>query len=139
MKSDSILLQTVARLTFYLMMILSFFLYWRGHNDPGGGFVAGLLASGAIILQMLAFGIEQVKKLLPFNPILVLASGLAIALATGLAAMLFQFPFMTSALFVRDLPLLGSFEISSAAVFDLGVYLTVVGATIGIIFAIGED
>ena len=139
MKSESILLQTVARLTFYLMMILSFFLYWRGHNDPGGGFVAGLLASGAIVLQMLAFGIEQVKKLLPFNSILVLASGLAIALLTGLTAMIFHYPFMTSALFVRDLPLVGSFEISSAAIFDLGVYLTVVGATISIIFAIGED
>jgi multicomponent Na+:H+ antiporter subunit A len=132
------ILQSIARLTLHLMLLFSIYLLLRGHNAPGGGFIAGMLTAVAIILQMVAFDLESFKQEIPWNPLLVVMAGLTVAALTGLGALLFGLPFLTSAFGHFHLPFLGEVELVTATLFDLGVYLVVVGTTLGIIRTIAE-
>jgi multicomponent Na+:H+ antiporter subunit B len=114
-------------------------IFFAGHYTPGGGFVGGLLTASAIVLLMLAFDLETVKKILPVNYVFMTAAGLLIALGTASASIFFDVPFFTHAYDYFDLPLFGKTSLHSAALFDLGVYLVVVGVTMTIIQTIGED
>ncbi len=137
--SPSPILQSIARLTLHLMLLFSLYLLLRGHNAPGGGFIAGMLTAVAIILQMVAFDVESFRQEIPWNPLHIVMLGLTISALTGLSALAFGQPFLTSALAHFHLPLLGEVELVSAALFDLGVYLVVVGTTLGIIRTIAEE
>jgi multicomponent K+:H+ antiporter subunit A len=135
----SLILQSISRLTLHLMLLFSIYLLVRGHNAPGGGFIAGMLTAVAIILQMVAFDVESFKQEIPWNPLLIVMSGLTVAALTGLGALAFGKPFLTSAFGHFHLPFLGEVELASAALFDVGVYLVVVGTTLGIIRTIAEE
>ncbi len=131
------ILATFARLLLPLALLVSFYIFLRGHNLPGGGFIAGLITAIALIVQYLANGVSWTQARLPAHTHPWIASGLVIALLTGLASWLFGRPFLTSAFGHFDWPLVGEFELASAMAFDLGVYLVVVGATLLILINLG--
>ncbi len=134
----SLILQSVARLLFPLMLLFAAFVFLRGHNLPGGGFIAGLIASLAIVLQYLANGITWMSSRIRTNMHLVIAIGLAFAIGTGMVSIFLGYPFMTSAFTYLKWPGVGKFEVASAMMFDLGVFLAVVGATVMILVELGK-
>jgi multicomponent K+:H+ antiporter subunit A len=129
-----LLLRSAARLVLPLALMLSVYLFWRGHDRPGGGFIAGLVTAAALVLQSMALGQARAEALLRAAGgrrfVRWIAAGLALAGLTGAGAFAFGRPFLTSAFGHPVLPLLGELPLASAALFDLGVYVTVVGATL---------
>ncbi|MDZ7585862.1 MAG: MnhB domain-containing protein, partial [Thiobacillus sp.] len=110
----------------------------RGHNQPGGGFIAGLITAVALIVQYLANGAAWTHRRMASDSHPMVAWGLAIAAFTGLASWLFGYPFLTSTFSHVDWPVVGEFELASAMAFDLGVFLVVVGATLMILVNLGS-
>lgn len=125
-----IMLAQISRPLLPLALMVSLFIFLRGHNMPGGGFIAGLITAVALISQYIASGINWSEKrvILPYQ--IVLALGVAIATLTGVGSYAFGYPFLTSWFTYVTLPVVGKFELATAMIFDLGVYLTVVGATL---------
>jgi len=134
----SAFLPLVARLLLPLATLVSLYLFLRGHNAPGGGFIAGLVLALALILQYVANGREWVEQRLRTDFRAWIGAGLLIAGAAGIGSWLFSAPFLTSTYAYWTLPLLGAVPLASAVVFDLGVYLTVVGATMLALVSIGR-
>jgi multicomponent K+:H+ antiporter subunit A len=132
------MMQTVTRLILPLMLMVSVYIFLRGHNLPGGGFIAGLIAAVALIVQYLANGIEWTKAKLRFEKESLISYGLLIATTTGLISILIGYPFLTSAFTHLDWPVVGEFEVASAIAFDLGVFLVVVGSTVLILVQLGQ-
>jgi multicomponent K+:H+ antiporter subunit A len=131
--SQPVMLRMAARLVLPLALAVSVYIFWRGHNLPGGGFIAGLITAVALVLQYMAVGQERADMLLHsrggqrFSRWI--GSGLAIAGLTGVGAFVLGRPFLTSAFGHPTVPLLGELSLATAALFDLGVYITVVGST----------
>ena len=120
-----LLLRVAARWLLPLALLVSLFLFVRGHNAPGGGFVAGLVTAAALLMQHMAGGGAKLR----FDYARIAGAGLLVAGATGAGAWFFGKPFLTSAHAEPVLPVLGALPLASAMLFDLGVYLAVVGAT----------
>ena len=139
MRTNDVMLQSATKVVTFIILMFAVHIFFAGHYTPGGGFVGGLLTASAIVLLMLAFDLETVKTILPVNYVTMTAVGLLIALGTASASILFDVPFFTHAYDYFDLPLFGKTSLHSAALFDLGVYLVVVGVTMTIIQTIGED
>ena len=133
-----LILRTLARPLLPMALLVSAYIFLRGHNLPGGGFIAGLITAAALSLQYVACGIRwaQVRMLTQFRPLIGL--GLLIAGLTGLGSLLFDHPFLTSWFSYFYLPVIGKFELATALLFDLGVYATVVGATLLILSNLGR-
>jgi multicomponent K+:H+ antiporter subunit A len=121
------------------MGIIAVYFFMRGHNLPGGGFVAGLIFATAIIVQYMVAGTDWVESQLRLRPHRWIAWGLVTACGTGLGAWLFGYPFLTSHTAHLHLPLLGEIHVPSAFVFDLGVFLVVVGTTMLILVALAHQ
>lgn len=117
----------------------SVYLLLRGHDLPGGGFVAGVTMAVAFILQYMAHGTVWVEARLRVLPVRWMGMGLLLAVGTGAAAWLFQRPFLSSAFFYIDIPLIGAVPLASALLFDLGVFALVVGATVLMLIAIAHQ
>jgi multicomponent K+:H+ antiporter subunit A len=132
------IVQTITRLLFPLMLMVAVFIFLRGHNLPGGGFIAGLIAAVALISQYLANGIEWTNQRLKTDMHKVIAMGLLVAVVTGLVSIGLGYPFLTSAFTYLNWPVVGQFEIASAIAFDLGVLLVVVGVTVIILVELGK-
>ena len=120
-----------------LALLVSAYLFLRGHNAPGGGFIAGLVTGTAMLLQYVAQGSAWASARLPWNYTRVIAAGLLLATATGLASWAFGAPFLTSTFGYVTWPVVGKFELASAMAFDLGIYLAVVGVVMVIISRLG--
>lgn len=133
----SLILQTSSKLILPLMMIFSFFLLLRGHNEPGGGFIGGLVASAGFILYSLAFSVEETKSILKVNPLNLIITGLLIALFSGIYPLLFSKLFMTGLWTDFELPIIG--KLGTPFIFDIGVYFVVLGIAVSIIFSISEE
>ncbi len=133
-----VIMASFSQLLLPLALVVALFVLLRGHNLPGGGFIAGLITAVALILQYLANGVAWTQSRLShrLNPLV--GIGLAMATATGLASWLFGFPFLTSTFTHVHWPLVGEFELASAMIFDIGVYLVVVGVTVGILIRLGR-
>ncbi len=127
------------RWLFPSMLAVGAFLFLRGHDLPGGGFVAGLTVAIALIVQYMAAGVRRVEMQLRVRPLRWMALGLLVALATGLGAWLAGEPFLSSQHFDLELPLLGHLPLASALFFDLGVFALVVGATTLILIALAHQ
>jgi multicomponent Na+:H+ antiporter subunit B len=134
---DSIVLRTVARLTLPLLLLLSVFLLLRGHNLPGGGFSGGLIASCAVILQMVAFGPTYARRVMPINYLLAAAFGVAFAAAWGIPALLAGNAYMEAYWIEQPIPGIG--KIGTPVLFDLGVYFTVIGVTTQLALLLAEE
>ncbi|MCP1366616.1 monovalent cation/H+ antiporter subunit A, partial [Halomonas sp. BBD48] len=131
-------LTSVSQTLLPLALLVSAFIFLRGHNQPGGGFIAGLVTAVALILIYMARGVEWTQSRLdfPYQPVAI--GGVAVATLTGLGSWVFDRPFLTSAFGHFHLPLVGDFELATAMLFDLGVYLAVVGATLMILANLGK-
>jgi len=133
-----LILSQMTRFLLPLALLVSAFLFLRGHNAPGGGFIAGLVTAVALILQYMANGTAWTQRQwrMPFHPLI--ACGVLIATATGAGSLLLNHPFLTSTFGHVTLPVVGEFELASAMLFDLGVFLTVVGVIMLILANLGK-
>lgn len=126
-----------------LALVISLYIFLRGHNYPGGGFIAGLITSLALIIQYIALGQDQAEQMLKAKSgrlyEIWIGTGLSIAGLTALAAWYWGRPFLTSAHIYVSPPILGEMHLASAAAFDVGVYITVVGATMLMISVLGDS
>ncbi len=129
----------LVRLLLPLSVLVAVYFFMRGHNAPGGGFVAGLVMSVALVLQFIVSGTEWVEEHLRIYPRRWIAIGLLLALATGGGSVLLGYPFMTTHTAHLHLPLLGEIHVPSALFFDMGVFSLVLGATMLILTALAHQ
>ena len=133
----SSILQTAARLLMPLLLLFAVFLLLRGHNQPGGGFVGGLVVAASFVLYSIAFSVEAARRALLVRPSKLLGIGLLVALASGLPAVVAGRPFMTAmwtTLPSGSTPL----AVGTPLLFDVGVFITVVGVVLTIVFTLTE-
>ncbi len=133
----SSILRSTSRFLVPLMLLFSVFLLVRGHNQPGGGFVGGLVAATAFALVLLAEGLGMARRLLRLEPLSLVGTGLLVALVSGLPPLLGGRAFMTGQWLDASLPVVG--KLGSPVVFDVGVYLVVLGIVLSILFALAEE
>jgi multicomponent K+:H+ antiporter subunit A len=129
----------LVRLLLPLSVLVSVYFFMRGHNQPGGGFVAGLVMSVALLLQFIVSGTEWVEEHLRIYPRRWIAAGLLLALATGGGAIVLGYPFLTTHTAHLHLPVLGEVHVPSALFFDMGVFALVLGATMLILTALAHQ
>jgi multicomponent K+:H+ antiporter subunit A len=139
-QSHPLLLALLARLMLPLTGLVAAFIFLRGHNMPGGGFIASLIVSVALLLQYLASGVLWTESRVRINYRTLAGLGLLVAAGTGLGSLVFGRPFLTSAfghVSFAPVPLIGEFELSTAMLFDVGVFGAVVGTTLTIVSHLG--
>jgi len=130
----SVILQTATKYLLPILILFSIFLLLRGHYEPGGGFVGGLVASIAFVLHSFAFGTESTMKILRRKPMSLIPIGLGISTLSVVIPTFFGLPPMTGLWFEEPIPVIGM--IGSSLFFDLGVYLVVIGVVLTILFTI---
>jgi len=137
---NTLIFRTVAPFLTALMVLFSLFVMLRGHNEPGGGFIGGLIAVSAFAIYGIANGVVAVRHALWFHPMAISAFGLFMACLAGLTSIVFAVPFMTG-LWVYPVILGVEIPLSSVMMFDVGVYLVVVGSITSIALALegGDD
>jgi multicomponent Na+:H+ antiporter subunit B len=133
----SLILSTATRYLLPLLLLFSIFLLLRGHNDPGGGFAGGLVAAAAFALYAIANGVAAARRVLSVTPGTLIGGGLLVAVSSGLLPVLLGQPFMTGLWDKRPIPVIG--KLGTPLLFDLGVYLVVIGITLLIIFSLAEE
>ncbi|CUX28745.1 Na(+)/H(+) antiporter subunit B [Agrobacterium deltaense] len=134
---NTLILRTVAPVVTSLMVLFSIFVLLRGHNEPGGGFIGGLIAVSALAIYGIAYGVTAVRRAIMFHPLAIAGAGLLLSMLSGLVSIAAGVPFMTGLwvypnLFGVEIPL------STVMSFDIGVYLVVVGAITSIALALEE-
>ena len=137
--TGSLILTTVTRLVFFVVLLFSLYLLLRGHNSPGGGFIAGVMTALGILLQSIASDLHYVCLVFRVEPRVLAGVGLMTSLTTGLVPMLLGYPFLTSTFGHVHVPGLGEVEIASAFFFDLGVYCVVVGGSLLMMITLAEE
>lgn len=135
----SLILDTTVRLVFDAALVFSVYLLFAGHNQPGGGFVGGLVAAAAISLRYIAGGIDDVRNLVPIQPWTYLSIGLVLAAGSAIVPLAFGDPPLDHQAVERRVSLLGPVKVTSATIFDTGVYLIVVGLVFMVFEGLGED
>ncbi len=135
---SSSILRTAMGLIFPLTLLFAVYMALKGHNQPGGGFIGGLIAAVALVMVRMSHGRDVMASVMPFHPRLLIAGGLAMAGVTGVVPLLFGHPLLTSrAPYVH---LLGeAIHVPTALFFDLGVLMVVVGVAAGMIFRLGGE
>lgn len=131
----TLIFRTAAPTLTALMLMFSVFVLLRGHNEPGGGFIGGLIAASAFAIHGIAFGVHQVRRTLYFHPMAISGFGLFLAILAGLISLMAGAPFLTglwTSLTVRDLTI----DLSTPMLFDIGVYLVVIGSITSIALAL---
>jgi multicomponent Na+:H+ antiporter subunit A len=128
-----------AQIVFYAILVGSLWLLFAGHNQPGGGFVGGLLAGSAIALRYIAGGMTEVRSLSRFRPWTVLGVGLLLAATTAAAPLLFANPLLDVTSWSLHPPLFGAPKVSTALLFDTGVYVAVIGMVLMVFEAFGDE
>lgn len=131
---NSLILSTVARLVVAFMLVFSLFLLLRGHDDPGGGFLGGLVAAIGFILYAVAEGTQAMREALGASPRGIAFVGLAVSLFAGLLGLGSGAPFLTSR-WVE----FGGVKLGTPILFDVGVYLVVVGGVLAMVLALEEE
>ncbi len=133
----SLIMLTAARYLLPLLFLFSLFILFRGHNEPGGGFIGGLTAAAAFALYAIAITPEAARRALRLEPRRLLTWGVCVSLLSGFGGLLMGRPFMTGLWWDITLPFLG--KPGTVILFDVGVYLAVIGVTLVIIFSLAED
>ncbi|MFU8830117.1 MAG: Na+/H+ antiporter subunit B [Phycisphaerales bacterium] len=137
---NSIILQVAARLLLPVMILLSIVFLLRGHNEPGGGFVGGLLAAAGFILYAFAVSLSEARRLLVFHPRTLIGWGLIFAVISGIPAVFAGYPFLKG-LWIEIENLIGfeqGIKVGTPFIFDVGVYLVVIGVTLLMAFTLEE-
>jgi multicomponent Na+:H+ antiporter subunit A len=135
----SVVLETVVRLAFHTVLVLGLYLLFAGHNQPGGGFIGGLVSGAAFLLRYVAGGRAELRSAVPVDPRLPLAWGLLLATLTGVGALVLGGQYLESDYVELDVPVLGVVKAVSALAFDVGVYLVVVGLVLGLLRTLGAE
>lgn len=133
----SLILASAARVLLPLLWLFSIFILLRGHNEPGGGFIGGLVAATGVSLYALAFGPAAARRVLPSDPRTLIGFGLVVALGSALVSMFSGGVFMTGLWGSVVLPVVG--KIGTPFIFDIGVYLVVVGITVTLVLTVAEE
>lgn len=133
----STILRTAARVLMPLLLLFAVFLLLRGHNQPGGGFVGGLVVAASFVLYAIAYGVDAARRALLVDPSTLLNAGLLTALASGLPGVLTGRPFMT-AVWTQPGAASRSILVGTPLVFDIGVFLAVVGVVLTIVFTLAD-
>lgn len=136
-RNRSLVLEVATRLIFPLIMVLSVYFFFTGHNTPGGGFAGGLTAGLALVLRYLAGGRYELGETLPLDAGKILGAGLALSGGTAVGSILLGAPALSSAVITLHLPLLGTVKFVTALFFDLGVYLIVLGLVLDVLRSLG--
>lgn len=131
---NSVILKAATRLLSGSVLVLSIYLLWRGHHLPGGGFIAGLVAATGFALMILSEGPGMIRNSLPIRPQQMMGLGILFALAAGLVGIVYDRPFLTGIWWPRHTAIIGT-----PLIFDLGVFILVVGAILTILVALEED
>ncbi|UEM04470.1 Na+/H+ antiporter subunit B [Skermanella rosea] len=135
---DSLILRTATRLLLSLMLLFSFFILLRGHNEPGGGFIGGLIAASAFALHSIAFGPAALREVLTFDPKAITGAGMLCAIAAGLWSAFLGDAFLTGQWLhwgEGD----AAFHVGTPLLFDVGVFLVVIGAVLTIVLSLEEE
>lgn len=133
---NSLILRITARYLAPVIIIASLVLLLRGHNEPGGGFIGGLLAAAAFALQALACGAVEARRILRVDPRTLLAVGLLLAAVSTLPSLVDGAAWFTGLWYTVSLPLAGDFPLGTPLLFDVGVYVAVIGFTLTIVFVL---
>lgn len=131
------ILETTSRLLLPLLLLFSLFLLQRGHNLPGGGFVGGLVTAAAYALYTVAYTVREARLALRVSPRFLFTLGLSLAAGSGLIAMFVGDPFLTGQWFPSNWVALRN--LGTPLIFDVGVYLTVLGVVLTMVFALAEE
>ncbi len=134
----TVIFRTIAPVLVAIMVVFSVFVLLRGHNEPGGGFIGGLIAASAVALYGIAVGVEEVRKALRVDPLAIAGFGVLLSSLSGLVSIAYQVPFLTG------LWTIFHFEnteiaVSSPMFFDIGVYFAVLGTLAAVALALEED
>ena len=138
MKTNTLILHTAALAIMPLQLMFSVFLLLRGHDEPGGGFIGGLVAASAFVLYAFAFGAESTRKLLRISPRDILAAGLLFGLASTIPALWSGHAMLTAHWWEVPLPGEGYLKLSTVLIFDIGVYLAVLGTLMTFVISLME-
>ncbi len=139
MEKNNLILKTATVFIAFIQFGFAIYLFFAGHNAPGGGFVGGLMTAAAIVLMYMAYGEAIINKVLPINYQTLIVIGLLIAIGTGVGSFAFGEPFLSQTFDYFHFPIFGEMELATALFFDLGVYLTVIGVTMTIVLTISQD
>lgn len=135
----SLILQAGARALLPFMIVVSIIVLLRGHNEPGGGFVGGLVAASGFALHALSFSPSRTRRILRLDPRTLIGTGLLAAIASGLPAMLGGDPFLEGRWTTVEIPgYLEPIKVGTPVLFDIGVYLVVLGVTCLMVFTLEE-
>lgn len=137
-EANTLILRTAALFLMPLQLLFSVFLLFRGHNEPGGGFIAGLVASGAVVLFLFSYGITATRDMLRVDPRDFLGAGLLFGLLSIVPSLWLGQPAMTAQWWEIPLPGGGYYKFSTPLIFDIGVYLTVIGAILTMVVGLSE-
>lgn len=138
-KTNDVILRMVVKVVVFIILTLAVYLFFAGHDNPGGGFVAGLVLSSAFVLLYMAFDMETISKGLHLNFITVAAVGVFLSVGTGILSLFRHAPFLTQGSAIVEIPLFGDVALSTVTLFEVGVALTVVGVVVTIILSISKD
>jgi multicomponent Na+:H+ antiporter subunit B len=133
----SLISEAVVKMLIPLFMFFSFYMLFRGHNEPGGGFIGGLIGTIVFILHGMIYGAAATRKLMPFDPFRLIFVGLLLAAVSGTFSFLLGDPYLTSLWSGFYLPFFG--KPGTPILFDIGVYLLVMGVVLKITFTMLED
>jgi multicomponent Na+:H+ antiporter subunit B len=133
----SLILRTATRFLMPLLLLFALFLLFRGHNEPGGGFVGGLVVAAAFILYAIAYGVDAGRRALLVDPSKLLGVGLLVALSSGIPAVLRGRPFLTAMWTTAGIDGL-VVDVGTPLVFDVGVFFAVIGVVLTIVFTLAE-
>jgi len=138
-KFNDVYLHTASQVLVFLIMTYAIYILFAGHNNPGGGFVGGLVTARGFVLLYLAFDSKTVRQIIPVNFRSIGAAGVLIAVLTGAVPALMGEPFLTHRTYHARLPLVGDVHLATAVLFDIGVFLAVLGTAMTIISNISEN
>lgn len=136
---DSVILRTCTRLLLPMLAVVSIYMFFRGHNHPGGGFIAGLVLCSGLLIHSLAFGIDDTRRVAQLSLPYIYGLGWALAVASGVVPMLFGGNFLASGIYHIPVSKLGEVHFVGSTFFDAGVYLIVIGVVTEMIFRLAEE
>jgi len=134
-----VIFEVVVRLAFHSMIVVAVFLLFSGHNQPGGGFVAGLLVGIALAVRYLVGGRYELGEAAPVHPGLLLGSGLFLSAGVGLVAIVLGGSVLQSVILEVDVPVLGHVKLVTSLFFDIGVFLVVIGLVLDLLRSLGAE
>lgn len=138
-ENRSIMLEVIVRILFHTIIVVSLYLLFAGHNLPGGGFAGGLVAGMALVMRYVAGGRYELGAAAPTDAGRLLGAGMAIAVGTAVVPLFFGAPALTSTFWETELPVLGHVEFVTSTLFDIGVYLVVIGLVLDVLRSLGAE